>query len=752
MKKINIPLVVMPENRDDTTHKDARLVNAFVDKVGEQLWVTKRPGITTYSLLPDGVVQTPVIALGCAFYKSSVFAIWNSSPGPGNGGHLYKDNVLASTTVMDTTSRYSFTPYLGASPGLFMKNNSAAYYYDNRLGTLTQVTNVANNNFNYVISDGTHLVVVGDSGTIKTATSASHDMWTSRSSGVTSNLNGICYANSLYIAVGDGGVILKSSDMITWSPVTSGVSTKLNSVAGKASLFVAVGDGGVVLKSTDGTTWTVATSGTTHDLRGVDWDGTYFAACGDIGTIIYSTNASTWASKPSGTTVRLNAIMSYGLNQCIVGNAGAIVIGSVSGGFTTQTSGTTNDLYGGFVYSSTAFVVVGDKGTILYSNTSGSSWTAGSSGTLNKLASGASLTTVYVVVGIGGTTLSEPTLTGPWSPQYNPVVSIYPATTVGGVVYLDGTIYVMDANSNIQGSAINTPSSWDAVNLIVANSIPDDPVAIVGQISYIIAMKNTSTQVFYDAGQPQGSPLGTVQGELSQIGCKHPSLIQYIDGTILWVSTSRNGGVNVHAMEGLKPAIVSTSAIDRILEGWDYTNVYSWTTKIAGRKLYAITSVVSNMTLVFDLSTKIWSQWTTTDSDSYIPMVAACTNQNGDAILQHENNGAMYVLDPSSYRDDNSYFTVHIYTPSVDFGTRGRKFVNTLDIVADKYYGGSILVSVSDDDYQSWSEPRNVDMGLSRPVLNNCGTFRRRAWHISHRANTPLRIKSLEASIDLGVI
>src|SRR5207302_3914791 len=44
----------------------------------------------------------------------------------------------------------------------------------------------------------------------------------------------------------------------------------------------------------------------------------------------------------------------------------------------------------------------------------------------------------------------------------------FPATFVPGWAYLDGTLYVMASTGNIQGSAIDDPTTWDPLNVIVA--------------------------------------------------------------------------------------------------------------------------------------------------------------------------------------------------------------------------------------------------------------------------------------------
>lgn len=75
-------------------------------------------------------------------------------------------------------------------------------------------------------------VVVGQYGVIYASTN-NGDTWTQRQSPVTTNLNDVTYDYfaAKFIAVGDNGVILESSDTITWTQVQSGITDRnLNSI------------------------------------------------------------------------------------------------------------------------------------------------------------------------------------------------------------------------------------------------------------------------------------------------------------------------------------------------------------------------------------------------------------------------------------------------------------------------------------------------------------------------------------------
>lgn len=326
----------------------------------------------------------------------------------------------------------------------------------------------------------------------------------------------------------------------------------------------------------------------------------------------------------------------------------------------------------------------------------------------------------------------------------------YPAATVKGSGYLSGTTYVMTAAAAIHGSGINDTTSWDPLNKLVAQIEPDGGVGLGKQLVYIIAFKQWSTEIFYDANAA-GSPLGRVQGAKISMGCRHQDTIREIDGVLLWVGVARSGSVSVMLMSGLKAVVVSTPSVEKLLQQADYTTVYSWTAKVGGHRFYALTLVNSNLTLVYDMTSRRWAQWTDA-SGNYLPIVSATFTSSQQPLLQHASNGKIYLLENTNYTDDGAEIPFDLYTPNYDGGTRLRKYLKRMDIIADQVPGSFLHIRCSEDDYKTWSHPRTVDLSTQRPALTDCGTFRRRAYHFRHTSAKPLRIKAAELQLDLGVL
>ena len=99
-----------------------------------------------------------------------------------------------------------------------------------------------------------------------------------------------------WVSVGAGGSIFTAVGLTTGAAFSqySGTFQQLNAVCYGQSEFIAVGNGGVILASTDGTGWGDKTSNTNFDLNDIIYDGNRFIVVGDSGTIGISTNKNFW--------------------------------------------------------------------------------------------------------------------------------------------------------------------------------------------------------------------------------------------------------------------------------------------------------------------------------------------------------------------------------------------------------------------------------------------------------------------------
>lgn len=205
------------------------------------------------------------------------------------------------------------------------------------------------------------------------------DTWTKETTNTGQSLYGVAHGTNRFVAVGQSGVVLVSSNGSAWTPAVSGTTSNLWGIAYGANNFVMVGDGGIIRRSTDGVNWTPATSPTTITLNGVAFANGLFIATGNTGTLLTSLDGVTWTTRVSGTTRNLVGA-AYGNGIFMVVGRGssnpAAALTSVDG--VTWVDRSYPQLGIGFyavAYGAGTFVAMDARG-IAYTSTTGTNWTS----------------------------------------------------------------------------------------------------------------------------------------------------------------------------------------------------------------------------------------------------------------------------------------------------------------------------------------------------------------------------------------
>jgi hypothetical protein len=265
-------------------------------------------------------------------------------------------------------------------------------------------------------------VAVGPAGTIYTAAFAPNVAgplspsqgndpltWTAASvpAGLSEDLNAVAaysYGNAannpgvasvVFVAVGNGGTIVRSADGQNWQQV-SGVPTGVNlhAVAVAGSTFIAVGDSGVVLTSADSLNWSLnasAAAASANTLNAIHCVSTTCVAVGANGTTLWTGNSGgTWSLYATGTNNW--SVIAYGN-----GNDNADALVTESG--TTLTVTPANQ-------SINTWVVADANGSFAYATSSGS-WVSGTSAIASSLVAIDYTTRFVALDGAGNAYASE---------------------------------------------------------------------------------------------------------------------------------------------------------------------------------------------------------------------------------------------------------------------------------------------------------------------------------------------------------
>jgi hypothetical protein len=317
-----------------------------------------------------------------------------------------------------------------------------------------------------------------------------------------------------------------------------------------------------------------------------------------------------------------------------------------------------------------------------------------------------------------------------------------------GAVYIDGYMLVFTTTGRLYNSAIEDPSTWDALNFVSAEVEPDQGVALAKHLNYAVAFGQWSTEFFFDAAYATGSPFQVSTSSRLGIGCASGNTVANSDQTLVFVGQSQTNGKAVYILDGLNPIKISTRYIERYLDSDTLSNARSYCTKVRGHTLYILTMPDSNITLVYDFEEQSWYRWTSGAAETYFLPTFYTTDETSYYVVDNLNS-QIYRLSSITYQDNGNPIYCRIVLPLEDSGTNKPKFYRRVEVVGDKVTG-TAYISRSDNDYGGYSIARGVSLSANRSWLNQWGKSNRRAWQILVYDNIPLRLEALEVTFDVG--
>ena len=851
---MRIPVGNNLESRDGTLAKGALIKNGMVEVSGQNTRLRKRPGLSDLGLVKAGVAQLLYAWNGVKTVQDDFI----------NSGTL--STIVSSPTSTDLTPTSADLQFSGQETGpsagtpLLMIKNQLQAWSVNRTGTPTAIT-LPSGLGSYTYS----VLTLTRSGATATATLTTDP-----------DLN-----------VGDSVVIAGAADALyngtkTVTAVTPGSFTPAQDVA-----LVLTRAGSTVTATTvsgnheliDATSYTI--SGATQ----TEYNGSFTITVTSpttftytlpafttpaTGTILPNAHYEVMAFSNSGTgdyTLFNVSPISAGLQTFVNGESVYLFADGVARTVVNST-GTSFQLYNTSIASPYSGALIATKvtqPTITSVTSSGFTATVTTSAAHN-FATGVELditgatptaynatqvsitktganTFTYTIPNpvspaTGSPVVTRPAVTvnttfeyavggAPATPAAGTITATIQGGTVPGIAYINGYFCIMDTNAKIYNSDSDDPTTWNSLNVITAENEAGNGMGIGRSLEYLIAFKDFTTEPFYDAKNPVGSPFLPVSNLYFKIGCATGDSIAEVDNTIIWVSQTRQEGRSVHALTGLEPTKISTPDIDRILNADSLSGVYAYGLKLDGHSLYLLTLVNTNVTLVFDLTTQIWYSWTSMTLGTPLSFtVASLTSTNGVAtwisdaphrmqtgdlvsisgiaqdayngsfqityvnnnsfsysvpvgtvspataagtidvipysesyfkftkyvdyegtnLFLHESNGHLYSMSSQLYQDAGLPITYSSRSQKLDGGSSNIKTMRRLVLVGDQV-ADTAFVRWSDDDYQTYSTFRVVDLSKDLPQILRLGAFRRRALEIKHIGNTAPKWDAIELEV-----
>jgi photosystem II stability/assembly factor-like uncharacterized protein len=516
-----------------------------------------------------------------------------------NGGTTWAEETsgAASSNLLGVAAASASCVWaVGTSGAVVSSTNGGQDWHAQTSGTVQHLMATA-------CSGVSHAWAVGAAGTVIMTTDGT--TWTSVSSGVSDDLNGVALLGGAPLAVGMNGAIA-SWDRISqeWVPRASGTNANLSGLATDGSSDAcAVGAQGTILVTADGgLTWTNHHPYQVNAwLGGVSYGAARVFAVGQNGQMCFSDDhgASWWASSP-GYSESLHGVTTYtlaGANCAVaVGDLGTIWLSTSNGqGWTSETSPVYSNLYAVTSFCDGADVslwAVGAGGTILYS-ADGQTWTPQTSHTTASLWGVAAKGSTLFAVGDGGVIDYSADGGSTWTLEHSGTSATLNSAVVGDldrawVVGRFGTILYTDTDgvgtpadtqapsavTDLSSSTHPDPATWYTVNLpTFAWSAASDPVPGSGLKDYV-----------YRLDQSAGTTLDITTVGTHTIGATSVTLPATADGIWCFHVCARDKAGNYGPtatctikIDAVAPTTIATRLPAANAAGWNKTATVSVT-------------------------------------------------------------------------------------------------------------------------------------------------------------------------------
>lgn len=331
--------------------------------------------------------------------------------------------------------------------------------------------------------------------------------------------------------------------------------------------------------------------------------------------------------------------------------------------------------------------------------------------------------------------------------------------------YLDGYLLVSKANTaDIYNCNLNNPFIWSAGDFITAEMYPDNIVALVRQNNYIVAIGSSSIEYFYNTGVSPGTPLARNAAAAHTIGTPAPDSVVATEEQIIFLGQTGVGGKTIWIMDGFQPTEIGIDPVKKSLNAITASGEIAITKafciRTGGHRMYVLI-LRDIITWVYDFDTKMWHQWASYAGDAANqPFLCghACDSPTGSPYMLGRSNGFVYTFSyglPRDYTGVSTYDNVicTAITAKLDFGNSNQKIMHRFTVVADRPFTPSVTtgtLSWSDDDYQTWSTGRSIDLTSTMPTITQLGVFRRRGFKLVYSSNNILLIEGFEVDTNMG--
>jgi len=360
------------------------------------------------------------------------------------------------------------------------------------------------------------------------------------------------------------------------------------------------------------------------------------------------------------------------------------------------------------------------------------------------------------------------TAAGVWT-EINVVSANFAALAhVGKMEFLDGYPFILTTTNRVYNGVLNTLGTWNTGTDYLTKQIEQDtPVGLARYGKQILVFGMDSFEVMYNAGNATGSPLATspqlaqkyglawMRGTSGLTTQRMKYTYYVVAGSTLFFLGNKAGAyksVSLYAYQNGNVDRVSNDTIDKILASDTYLPLHVTVNAVMGRTAICVVLAIASggsRWLWFFPDTKEWYEGSSVVFTPFNPVLQPCLPSFGGANEVYKIGWGGTDNATPIYTDAGT-----AYEASVQFAlpgaTAGQRRQHKWLAVEGNTPASSVAldVSVSDDDYNTWTSLGQIDLAQQVKRITRLGGFYSRKVKLSYTGDQPMELWMLHSRID----
>ncbi len=314
--------------------------------------------------------------------------------------------------------------------------------------------------------------------------------------------------------------------------------------------------------------------------------------------------------------------------------------------------------------------------------------------------------------------------------------------------WLDGQFIVDSGDGSDLFYISPDGTAWDPLDFAAAESAPDGIVRLLVDHGQLLIFGEGTIEPWGNIGAD--FPFAPIKGAVAQFGlAARWSLTPYND-SVAFLAKNSMGQVQVMAMEGVTPKVISSQELDSIINGYaTKSDATAFSYLEGGHPFLQINFPTALKSWLFDASTGMWSplEYGLDGGRHRAEMHVDFINRH---LVADYENGNIYELDPDVYTDNGTTIAREIVTRHL-FDGNDRVTIDELYLDMEVGVGlatgqGSnpqVMLRISKNNGKTWGTPIWKTLGaigeyLTRMVWRRLGEAR--DWLFKIRVSDPVKV------------